>query len=349
MNVLVLIWWATVVMAVAALLAMTGLICQRASRNLRRRRDAARRAQLREFSLRLVENPALLLQRQSELRRSDRRLLLQVYDELLAKIRGEYAERLVSLMRILGLMEECFSRLRNTDWFERAQACRTLGWFRDPNVILALYRAVDDPVPAVRVEAARSLSRIGAIKSVVELVRQVAPGDDLPSMPVLDLFRSLGRKAVPELLGLLKSDTGVGAKIIAADALGHIGDLSAVPQLLELYEHPSLNVRMTVMESLGRLADPRAMPAVLLCMTDSAWEVRAQAAAAAGKIGAREAIPLLQQLLADEHWWVRYYAAESLFASGPMGREALREAAGGDQPTAAEMAAGLLQEKGLAA
>lgn len=349
MYALKLIWWATVAMATFSLLAMTGLIVQRTWRNWHQRRDARRRSRLQQLALLLLHYPERLAEMQKELRSEDRRLLLQVYDELLPKIRGEYADRLVSLMRILGLMDECLRQLRDRSWWVRSQACRALGSFRDPNVILALYRAVEDPVAAVRLEAARSLARIGAVRSVTELVRLVAPGDELPPLTVMDLFRSLGRKAVPELIQLMEGDAGLSAKIVAADAVGYIGDLSAVPALLHLYDHASLHVRMTAMESLGRLEDPRALPAVLLAMTDPSWEVRAQAAAAAGKIGAPESVPLLQQVLRDEHWWVRYYAAEALFRIGDPGMAALRAAAAGDDPSAAEMATGLLQEKGLAA
>ena len=171
----------------------------------------------------------------------------------------------------------------------------------------------------------------------------------MPSMPVMDLFRSLGRAAVPDLAKLLQGPAGLAAKIVAADALGHIGDLQAVPALLHLYDHPSVEVRIAVMEAMARLGDPRSLPAVLLCMTDTAWEVRAQAAAVAGRIGSPETVPLLQQLMEDDHWWVRYYAGEALVRIGNRGLEALRRTATSEHPLAAEMASGLLQEKGLAA
>ena len=350
MNVLLLIWWTTVAMAVVSLLAMTVLIIQRALRNRKSRTDSARRQELRGLALRLIEHPEQLVELEKKLLPRDRRLLLQVYNELLQKIRGEYANRLVSLMRILGLMDDCLRDLQDDDWFVRAQACKTLGVFREPDVIRALYRAVEDPEPAVRVEAARALARQGSVQSVVDVVRQIVPGDEQPSVAVMALFRSLGREAVPELVQLLESHTtGLAARLVAADALGHLGDLRAVPALLQLYDHPAANLRITVMEALARLGDPRALPAVLLCMTDSAWEVRAQAAAAAGRIGSAETVALLQQLLGDEHWWVRYYAAEALLRLGPQGLKILREAAASEQTLAAEMAGGLLEEKGLAA
>ena len=135
MSVLLLIWWTTVAMAVISLLAMTVLIIQRALRNRKSQTDNTRRQELRGLALRLIEHPEQLVELENKLLPRDRRLLLQVYNELLQKIRGEYADRLVSLMRILGLMDDCLRDLEDDDWFVRAQACKTLGAFREPDVI----------------------------------------------------------------------------------------------------------------------------------------------------------------------------------------------------------------------
>ena len=349
MNILLVIWWLTVALAAASLIAMTALITQRSVRNRKRQRDRERREELQKLALRLILQPQRLFELERGLKPDDRRLLLEVYEELLPKIRGEYADRLVNLMKLLGLMEEAIQQLRLPSAWKRSRACRALGAFPDPHVVLVLYRALGDPSMEVRVEAARSLARLREVRSVVELMEQLVAGTDLPSMPVMDLFRSLGRRAVPELIRVLEQPGCEAAKIVAADALGHIGDLTAVPALLHLYDHDSENVRLTAMRSLGQLRDPRALPAVLLAMTDPSWEVRAQAAMAAGRIGARDSVPLLGQLLTDDHWWVRYYAAEALFQVGQEGLAALRTAVAGGHPSAAQMAAGLLQEKGVPA
>jgi HEAT repeat protein len=151
------------------------------------------------------------------------------------------------------------------------------------------------------------------------------------------------------LLELLRGDTTEAAKVLVIDALGHCNDLQAVPALLEFYAHPSKNVRLSSLQSLGLLRDPRAAPAVLLSMTDADWEVRTQAAITAGQIGMYEAVPMLERMLEDEHWWVRYRAAEALYRVGGQGIEALHSASTRAHPFAAEIAWGVLREKGLAA
>jgi len=348
MNLLYLCWWVTLGLAVISLAAMGGLIHRRAKQNRRAAADDARRRELKSIAWELMDNPERISELREKLLPDDRRLLLQLFHEMLEKIRGNYAERLVILMRRLGLMEECIRHLKHRSWWIRSSACQSLGFFNEIESKLALYEALEDPVIEVRVEAARSLVKAGAVTSVTELTHYLAAGDGTPSLPVVALFRSLGKEAVPELISLLKQDSKPSAMVLAIDALGSIGDLQAVPTLLHFYLHPVKAVRIAVMQALGLLRDPAALPAVLLAMSDPDWEVRAQAASCAGQIGAPESIEMLEQLLEDDFWWVQYYAAEALYKLGKDGIAALQTIARWGEWRAAEMAGGILLEKGVA-
>ena len=349
MNPLMLVWWLTVALAILSLLAMAGLITYRLNRNRRLELDETRREVLKKMAWELMDHPDRLVELKSLIRPDDRRLLVGLFAELLQKIRGNYADRLVRLMRLLGLTEECLEGLGERSYATRAEACTVLGAFNEPQVHAALYAALEDPVMEVRVEAARSLVRLSAVPSVTRLIRHLTPTEGTPSLAVVDLFRNLGRHAMRDWLKLLESDAPVPAKLIAIDALGHSGDVEAVPPLLEYYNHPSQTVRVTTLQSLGLLRDPRALPAVLLAMTDHDFEVRTQAAIAAGDIGSNDAIPLLDRLLEDDSWWVRYRAAEALYRIGDAGVFALNDAAVRPHPLAAEIAWDVLREKGVAA
>jgi HEAT repeat protein len=349
MTALLIIWWGCCALAAVSLVAMGGLIVHRGRRNRVETRDAGRREELKKLAWELMDRPDRLFEIKSRIQPNDRHLLIQLFSELLQKIRGQYAERFVSLMRILGLMEECLERLKHRSWWVRAEACTVLGAFDDSLVRLALYHALEDPVIEVRIEAARSLVRLGAVRSVAELVGSLVSDNAMPSLAVIDLFRNLSRSAVPEFLELLRLSPRTGVQLVAIDALGHSGDLETVPALLHYYDHPSQLIRLATMQAFSLLRDPRALAAVLLAMTDFDWEVRAQAATAAGQIGSGEALPLLERLLEDEHWWVRYHAAEAMHSIGEAGIAVLTEVAARPSPVAAEMAWGILREKGLAA
>ncbi len=336
------------ILAAGALAAMVALIIHRWLRNRRAVRESARLAVLSGLALEYLETPGRAFVLKAQLAPADRPLLLRLFRDLLPKVRGEYAERVVHLMHELGVVEECLRTLKERAWWRRAEACALLGSFNEHRVILALEAAFDDPHLEVRIKAARSLIDLGAVRSVGNLLTKLAPVTATPSLAVTDLFRSFGKEAVPELILLLEQDAHETVKLLAADALGHIGDLDAVPPLLKLYSHASVPLRVTILHALSSLADPRSLEVVLRALEDSAWDVRAKAAWCAGQLGSHAAIALLAERLNDEQWWARFYAAEALFKLGG-GIAALRAAAGGTRARAADIANGLLREKGLAA
>lgn len=296
-----------------------------------------------------MENPEDIIESRRQWTAADRRLLIGLFEELRKQLRGEYAERLISLMRIMGLMQECLERLRHPSWPRRAEAAETLGNFNDPNVVLALYRSLEDHRSEVRIAAARSLARLRAVQSVRELLVALIHPSEEPSLAITEVFRSLEPRHAGELRELLR-DGRVPAhvKVLLIDAVGRLGDLSATAELVELYDHPLLPVRVATLQAMARLNDPRGVTQILLAMTDPAWEVRAQAALCAGRLGAVEAVPILQHLLTDSQWWVRYHAAGALAVIGGPGLRCLQATADEGFPEAANMAWGVLRERGLA-
>jgi HEAT repeat protein len=344
-----LIWWMCVALAGGSVLAMACLAAFRAHHNRHESLRIARREALKKLAWKWIESPDQAGNGLHSFRAQDRELLLQLFGELLQKVKGQYADRFVSVMRIMGIVDECLHSLQHRRWSIRAEACTVLGVFPEPAARMALYRMLDDPVMEVRVEAARSLVRGGTVRSVTELVHYLVTHDEMPSLAVVDLFRNLGAASVPELLELLQADPHPSVAVLVIDALGHSRDLRAVPLLLNFYAHPVSAVRLANVQALGLLQDPRASLAVQLAMLDGDWEVRAGAAQAAGQIGLGEAVPVLEFLLEDPEWWVRYQAAEAMHRTGQRGVEALQKVSTRAHPLAAEVAWGLLREKGLAA
>ena len=371
-----LIHWVSLVLAGAALVLLLVLVLRQSFRNRHTRRDAQRRQSLMALALEYIEEPQFLPAFKAQLQPADQRLLVQLFAELLPKVRGDYAEKVVHLMREMGLRDRCLVRLNSPKWWQRAEAAAVLGWFQDAQVIAALGRALDDSQVAVRLEAARAQARLQAVQSVASLVARLAVVDASHSLGVQEIFRSLGPGAVAELIGVLGSDVAEHVKMLAADALGHIGDPRAVPALLRLFhtpgrkdsaprhEHKSrrgpteadgsppaaapVALRLAAMQALSVLVDPRSLDAILDALADPIWEVRAQAAHCASQLGSTEAIPRLTTLLHDEHWWVRFHAAEALFKLGEAGVQALLQAARSTSARAADIAGGLLREKGVA-
>lgn len=100
-----------------------------------------------------------------------------------------------------------------------------------------------------------------AVEAVIEAVRRSSP----PSEPLRNaLLRMHDPAVVPALLGVL-SDSDPFLPVIAAQALGRIGDRRAVEPLLEVYrdEKRSESKRGWAAQALGELGDESAVPELL--------------------------------------------------------------------------------------
>ena len=352
--------------------ALLGFLVVRQSIVLRKlARNEKRQRELLGLAMEYLEEPEFIPAFKAQLKKGDMRQIVQVFVELLPKLKGDYVDNVVSLMRELGIQKTSIKALRSKKWWRRADAAAILGYFKDPTVISALEDALDDSEVHVRLEAARSLSRQKAISSVAGLVARLSVVDPSHSLAVREIFRSLGKTAAPGLIAVLESDVPESTKIVSADALGHIGDPRAVRALLKVFDagehagtpsqvsrhrgfsaspqtaHRNITLQLTVMRALSQLYDDDSIKALTTALDDPLWEIRACACECLGQMGERGAISKLEHLLGDNHWWVRYYAANALFNMGASGMSALQRAVAGLSARAREIAGDLLREKGV--
>ena len=350
MDLLGIIILMSTVLAGVAVLGMLILIIQRWHKNRLAAAEARQLDVLSALAFEYLETPAFYPAFKAQLLPKDQALLIRLFLSLLPKVRGGYADQLVAMMRELGVAETCLGQLRSSRWWRRAEACSVLGAFNQPAVLAGLRQAVDDPVFDVRLEAARSLTRLGAAPPVRLLIERLVTHEAAHSLAVTELLQQQGPAAVAEMIDLLGSDADGAAKVLAADALGHIGNLEAVPALLRQCVAADELQRLSAFIALTALGDPRAAAAAAAALRqDAAAEVRTQAAICLGRIGGSDFAPDLEQSLADDAWWVRYEAATALFAIGGDGISRLQKAVQGPSQPAALIAHELLQEKGLAA
>lgn len=365
-----------VVSSVFALItvALLGVLLVRQSIVLRKTaRDDKRCKELLALAMEYLEEPEFIPAFKAQLKKGDMRLIVRVFGDLLPKLKGDYVESVVALMREIGIRETSLQQINSKKWWRRAEAAAILGYFREPTVVSALEDALDDNSVHVRLEAARSLARQKAISSVAGLVARLSVVDPTQSLAVREIFRSLGKPAVPGLIAVLESDVPDSTKLVAADALGHIGDVRAVKSLLKVYDagenasglsqvsrnrgfsenpqatHRNVALQLTIMQSLSRLYDKASVKALTDALDDPIWEIRACACECLGKMGVREVVPKLEYLMSDNHWWVRYYAASALFEMGRTGLASLKRTAMGLSARAKEIAGDLLREKGITA
>lgn len=98
-----------------------------------------------------------------------------------------------------------------------------------------------------------------------------------------------------------------------AEDLGNIGNVGALPALIQALHHRETWVRAKAARSLGQLGSKDAGPALLSALDDESEAVRLHAVRALGELGAREAIQRLETIAnEDEDEDVQEAALEAL-------------------------------------
>lgn len=97
-----------------------------------------------------------------------------------------------------------------------------------------------------------------------------------------------------------------------ADALGRIGDKTAVDALIPLLEDEDFDIRWRAADALGKIGSKTAVDALLFALKDENSAVRLSAAYALEQIGDIAAVDSLTQALNDENSFVRGRSAIAL-------------------------------------
>lgn len=189
----------------------------------------------------------------------------------------------------------------------------------------ALVKALKDPSPQVRWQAAEDLGQLGArakdsIPALIEATKDKHPCVRGRALNALSFIPAQPKIVVPVLVRALKETAnaatpGTKGSIevgeIAAFSLANIGPKArpAVPALLQMLDERGMTRRNAAIYALGRIAgdEPKTIARLLdLLKRDPDLAIRSAAGSALGRIGppAKEAVPELIRLLqlpAEEH------------------------------------------------
>lgn len=133
------------------------------------------------------------------------------------------------------------------------------------------------------------------------------------------------RKAVSALTDAIRGEYFT-VRSRAALALGEIGDIQIIPELLQLLKDREGEVRMAACVALGKFRDPSTFDEMAnVLLDDPLIEVRQAAAKALGNTKHSDAIPFLMEALRDSYWWYeKEQAAQVLLnAIEGMGRDVI--------------------------
>jgi len=227
--------------------------------------------------------------------------------------------------RLQGWQEKVLRGLRYTrfQWQPEARA-----WLRQQRMALA------SPSPHQRWQAAAALRGVPLsghdLTALGDLLLDAEPFVRWEAaMTLKDVG---GQAAIGILQQTLAGDSPVGLAA-AAESLAELGEVTAIPRLVELTQHDDPGVRASACAALGRLAqaqDEEVVQALITALKDSIPGVRQVVAQALGRVGSPLAVaPLIAALRRrDEFRLVRRAATWSLGKLGPdpLAVEALSEA-----------------------
>ena len=276
----------------------------------------------------------------------DRRVILWTLLDQIRYVRGRVQHRITAAFEELGFVDAERRKLADRRWVNRVEGAEKLGRMMSRRPLPELVQLMHDPVPEVRIRAAKALGAIGGLEAVESLLGALKDTNRWSALRIADILATLGEAAVDPLLREVPKLPAM-ARVPAIDILGRLRSPKAVRLLEDLLSDSHDNARARAAHSLGVIGDPRAAPKLVLALKDSEWPVRAMAAKALGMLPGTTGVPELKTALGDREWWVRSNAALALGSKGEKGYQALAGLLDSPDAYAAQRAASMLQEAGV--
>jgi len=233
-------------------------------------------------------------------------------------------------------------RARSRLWWRRLVGTRLMAIVGDEHDVPDAVRLVADRHPGVRLAAVQLVRRLPYPELLESVLEQAIQAPRVTRQHYFDALVSVRVPLGPILLRRLDAPGGAYELRAMLTLAGQMADPELLDRLLAHAASASADARTQVARALGGYPHPRARDALVILLRDKEWQVRTQAASSLGMIRALDAWEALQQALSDENWWVRLRAAIALRQLGEPGLDVLREARGGADRFASEMAGYIL-------
>lgn len=172
----------------------------------------------------------------------------------------ESAVRIAGYFGYRGAVDPIVAAASDTSEPVRVAALEHLPFLDDPRVTPVLVSAVAGDTPRARAAAARALARVGGADAGQALVAATSDPDHWVRYFA---SRSLGerreKEAVGRLVAVAEADPLPHVRVAALDAVGSVGDASAVTSLARCAEDDERDVAAAALRALGRLGTSDAL------------------------------------------------------------------------------------------
>ncbi len=257
------------------------------------------------------------------LRRSERPVLLLLWNQIAESLRGPSHDRLRVVLNLLGLSTLARRWLTRRNRDRQWLGLLTLGHLAQPEDWDAVKRLLSDPRSYLSLSAARALLQIDPARAAAPVLAEIVRRPEWPVARLASLLREAGSEHLFEPLRerLLQSEPAQQVRLVRL--LAAVDAVRASPTLLALLKTSDHNDLLSM--CMQHVQSPAALPRVRELTQHPVWWVRSQAAAALARFGTASDKPLLMTLLSDPQWWVRYRAAQALLCTPGLTRMAAQE------------------------
>jgi len=324
-QVLHAMWTVSLALSLLSLLVMAYLILRRLAAQRREKKMAERGREISNCMYAALKSPiALTANSLPAIAAAEYPEVMRISLDRLRSLRGEDVRRIVALLELWNLPPYIRKVADSGRKGRRIQALTLLGHFSDDESLAVLLKNAGSSDTYIQIAALRALALRGAKQHIGQIVASISRSRQTNTLMLSDILHRFGKPAVPTLLQLAKSDANLEVRVSALMALGSIGALEAVDDLIALSGEKAPEIRAHAIAALGRIGDGRAADAIVGHLTESEIGVRLQTVQALGRLQISSAMPKLAACLDDDNWWVRYRAAEALHNFGHMGIATLK-------------------------
>jgi HEAT repeat protein len=200
----------------------------------------------------------------------------------------------------------------NPDDAVRERVTAVLGRIGDQQVIPLLTKLATDHIGHVRSAAFKAMGWIGGDMALDTLFAGLDDSyPDVRQAALGAIVLSCSAEAIVRLREDLNHQSPL-RQIMAAQALGWIGEKAVVEPLIGALNHPEWEVRKSAVESLGRIGDRAAIEDIRILLSDEESQVRRSAIDALVTLAGDDVYLDILSSLDDEDLWVRFHAINTL-------------------------------------
>ncbi len=280
--------------------------------------------------------------RRNRRRRSLKRVMLKLATEVI----GDSRVRLTRAFEYFQFVDEAIEAMQDDRWWIRANGCKNAGLMLNEKALPFLERCLDDDNDDVRIEAAQSMLDIAGVEIVAPILMRIT---EMSLWMKVRLSRSIlvfGEHAVEPLVKAMMSPSPA-VQGFCVELLGILGDVKAVPTLMEYLEYTVPEVKQKSLIALGRIGDGRCIPIIQRFFQTPNEQLRVAAARAAGNLASPAMAYDLHWMLVKDSMPVKLAAGEALARSGELGIKSLKYALNVSDANVRMVALQFLHEAGV--